>query len=150
MQIHPSKYIDPDHLPTNFNMVDPRSMRQEQIILFFEHIAMRQQTFNLPDVFQFKTAKRGRKGSRTMDERDSELEHADPDSSADPDPGANPAELEVSNSNDNVPPPSRPKPRPRKKANGNPNRCADPNASADPNPSTNPPEFEVPNPNDNI
>ena len=82
-----SKFIDPEHLPRNFQLLIPRDMRQEQVILFFEHIIARQQTFDLPNVFCFKTATVGRKGDRTLDESDSAPGvDADPDPSADDDP----------------------------------------------------------------
>ena len=63
-----STYIHPDHLPANFEITDPRNMKQEQIILFFKHIAARQQAYSGPDVFRFKTAKVGRKGNKTFHE----------------------------------------------------------------------------------
>ena len=61
-----STYIHPDHLPANFEITDPCNMKQEQIILFFEHIAARQQAYSGPDVFQSQTAKVGRKGNKTF------------------------------------------------------------------------------------
>jgi hypothetical protein len=63
-------------------MVDPHNMKRHQIISFFDHIAARQQTFDLPEVFRFKTAKMTRKGNKTMDDKDSD------DFGADSGPGA--------------------------------------------------------------
>ena len=64
-----SKYIHPKHLPANFEIHDLQNMKQDQIIFFFEHIAARQQANSSPDIFQFKTAKVGRKGNKTFDEQ---------------------------------------------------------------------------------
>ena len=63
-----STYIHPDHLPDNFEINDSHNIKQEQIILFFEHITARQQAYISLDIFWFKTAKVGRKGSKTFHE----------------------------------------------------------------------------------
>lgn len=63
-----SKYIDPKYLPSNFTMVDPRNMKQEKIILFFENITKRQRSYSLEGTFEFKTANMGRKGNTTIEE----------------------------------------------------------------------------------
>src|SRR6266567_5410770 len=64
-------------------MVDPRNMKRDQIISFFDHIAARQQTFDLPEVFRFKTAKKTWKGNKTMDDQDSDSSGADSGPGAD-------------------------------------------------------------------
>ena len=66
MDLH--RYVDPEHLPAGFKLDDPRTMKRAHIISFFEHILERQKTIEPANVFRFKTTKKSRKGSKTMDE----------------------------------------------------------------------------------
>ena len=64
-----SKYIHLEHLPARFEIHDLQNMKQDQIILFFEHISARQQAYSSLDIFWFKMAKVGRKGNKTFNEQ---------------------------------------------------------------------------------
>jgi hypothetical protein len=92
-------------------MVDPHTMKRGEILSFFDHIAKRQQTYDLPEVFRFKTAKVGRKGYKTLDALTLEDRNNNVDDT-DADPGVTPsAEAPVRR--------SRPKPRKVPQRTGN-------------------------------
>ena len=69
---NPSHYIDPEHLPAHINLANPRSMKCEEIVSFFEHIIQRQQILDPPNVFRFKTVKITRKGTQTLEDMDAD------------------------------------------------------------------------------
>ena len=59
------KYVDADKLPRpDFVLDDPRAMKMELLHEFFAHIAEREKTFQLGEVFHFKYADSRRKGGR--------------------------------------------------------------------------------------
>jgi hypothetical protein len=64
MKNNPSCYFNPEHLPPDVTLADPRNMKHQQIVSFFEHVMERQQRLEPAEVFGFKTVKRGRKGTR--------------------------------------------------------------------------------------
>lgn len=108
-------------------MVDPHTMKRGDILAFFEHIAKRQQTFDLPQVFRFKTANVGRKGNKTLDEItlddcNNDLHDADADTGLAPnaDMGLAPsADTGLAPSAEAAVPAPRPRPKKQKKKRGN-------------------------------
>jgi hypothetical protein len=103
-----SRYIDPEHLPADINLADPRNMKREEIISFFEHILQRQQILDPPDVFRFKTVKITRKGTQTLEDMDAD-KYTDDEGGQDVVIGA-----------DVMPPRPRPRPKPKRRALNHP------------------------------
>ena len=53
-----------EHLPDpDFKITEPRKMKLEDLVTFFQHIMERQRTYDLPDVFRIKYADVGRKST---------------------------------------------------------------------------------------
>ena len=53
-----------EHLPDpDFKITEPRKMKLEDLVTFFQHIMERQRTYDLPDVFRIKYADMGRKST---------------------------------------------------------------------------------------
>ena len=148
---NPSRYIDPEHLPAHINLADPRNMKREEIISFFEHILQRQQILDPPDVFRFKTVKITRKGTQTLEDMDAD-KSTDDEGDQDviigadvmpprPHPHPKPKRREPNTPTadqgadvlppppdigaDVIPPPPRPKPKRKRKARNNINHVTD-------------------------
>ena len=51
------------YLPRGLKLLDPRAMRQEDIVKFFKHISTRQISHGVRDAFRFKAVMTSRKGS---------------------------------------------------------------------------------------
>jgi hypothetical protein len=59
-------FIDRKYIPSRITLKDPRSMRQDHIIKFFEHIVQRQSSHGIEDTFKFKAVlTRRKKGDLT-------------------------------------------------------------------------------------
>ena len=59
-----SRYVDVEHLPDpDFKITEPRKMKLEDLVTFFQHIMEQQHTYDLLDVFCIKYADMGRKST---------------------------------------------------------------------------------------
>ena len=59
-----SRYVDVEHLPDpDFKITEPRKMKLDDLVTFFQHIMEQQHTYDLPDVFGIKYADMGRKST---------------------------------------------------------------------------------------
>jgi hypothetical protein len=65
----PSDFIDPKHLPNGITISDPRSMKLESIVKFFQHVAAREATHGIQQAFRFKAVLSSRKEGRLRDAR---------------------------------------------------------------------------------
>src|SRR5271168_5114340 len=56
-----SDFIMSKYLPHGLKLLDPRAMRQEDIVKFFKHISTRQISHGVRDAFRFKAVMTSRK-----------------------------------------------------------------------------------------
>lgn len=57
----PSDYIDADYLPNGITLSDPRSMKLEDTVKLFQHIASRESSHGVRNAFRFKKVLSSRK-----------------------------------------------------------------------------------------
>lgn len=58
---NPSDFIDPEYLPNGIKICDPRSMKLDALIKFFQHITGRETSHGITDAFRFKAVLSTRK-----------------------------------------------------------------------------------------
>jgi hypothetical protein len=58
---NPSDFIDDEYRPTGVSLNDPRAMKRDSLILFFKHMAQREDLYGIPQAFKFHTVLSSRK-----------------------------------------------------------------------------------------
>lgn len=57
----PSNFVQRQYIPRGINLDDPRTMKREAVIKFFNHVGERQSSHGVPDAFRFKAVLSSRK-----------------------------------------------------------------------------------------
>jgi hypothetical protein len=66
---NPIDFIQADYWPTGISIKDPRSMKLEALILFFQHVIQREESHGIPHAFRFHTVLSSRKGVKMVPAR---------------------------------------------------------------------------------